>query len=187
MVVLSFTLVSLLAAIGTLAAPPNYPGPRHPEPHRPGRDQTFDPNTYVKQFAQCQAVDRSGAQPQNITLKLAYIDINPTAKKTLVMVHGWPSLWTTYRNQIAAFGSEYRLILPENRGFGSSEHPKDLYSSNAMFDVCFLAFLSTIPVAHGTRVSSSTTFNASWTMPVSPRASAWAMTLAPRCAGRLAC
>ncbi|KAF1988961.1 alpha/beta-hydrolase [Aulographum hederae CBS 113979] len=99
------------------------------------RAAPFDPNTYTKKFVTCPAVDRSGATPRPISLKLAYLDINPTAKKTLVMLHGWPSLWTTYRHQIQAYeNSEYRLIIPEHRGYGDSEHPADLQRSNAMFD-----------------------------------------------------
>jgi soluble epoxide hydrolase/lipid-phosphate phosphatase len=95
----------------------------------------FDPNTYTKKYVTCNAVQRNGTTTTPITLKLAYLDINPTAKKTLIMVHGWPSLWTTYRNQITGLGSQYRLILPENRGFGDSQHPADLYQSNTMPDV----------------------------------------------------
>lgn len=95
----------------------------------------FDPCTYKKSFAKCKAVDRSGASPVEVDLNLAYIDINPTAKKTIVMAHGWPSLWTTYRNQIQTLGKHYRLIIPENRGFGDSQHPKDLFNSNTMPDV----------------------------------------------------
>ncbi len=94
----------------------------------------WDPNSYKKSFASCAAVDRSGARPRNIRLKLAYLDLNRDKKKTLILVHGWPSLWTTYRHQITEF-SDYRLIVPEIRGYGDSEHPKDLYTSNAMFDV----------------------------------------------------
>jgi pimeloyl-ACP methyl ester carboxylesterase len=94
----------------------------------------WDPNNYKKSFASCSAVDRSGAQPRNIRLKLAYLDLNKNKKKTLILVHGWPSLWTTYRHQITEF-SDYRLIIPEIRGYGDSEHPKDLYTSNTMFDV----------------------------------------------------
>ncbi len=144
---------SLLAAQSALAAPAIV-----------SRDTPadFHPSSYQKQFVQCNAIDRSGSQPQNITLKLGYIDVNPTAKKTIVMLHGWPSLWTTYRNQvytksvlaerideltfalkIQEFGSEYRLIIPEHRGYGDSEHPKDLYSSNTMYDVS-----KTIQCAH---------------------------------------
>ena|ERR1700760_405446 len=97
----------------------------------------FDPWSYKKKFVTCNAVDRSGSQDRPIKLKLAYIDVNPTAKKTLLMVHGWPSLWTTYRHQIEAFGKEYRILLPEHRGYGDSEHPKDLFKSNSFPDVSF--------------------------------------------------
>jgi len=95
----------------------------------------FHPDSYHKKFVNCSAVDRSTNPPSPNHLNLAYIDVNPTAKKTLILVHGWPSMWTTYRNQIQALGSEYRLILPENRGFGDSEHPRDLNSSNSFIDV----------------------------------------------------
>jgi soluble epoxide hydrolase/lipid-phosphate phosphatase len=95
----------------------------------------FNPASYTKKYVTCNAVQRTASgQTTPIKLKLAYLDINPTAKKTLIMVHGWPSLWTTWRNQILGLAG-YRLILPENRGFGSSQHPADLYYSNTMPDV----------------------------------------------------
>lgn len=96
---------------------------------------TFNPYLYPKTFVTCPAVDRSDpANPKPTRLRLAYLDINPTAKKTLILVHGWPSLWTTYRNQITEFAKEYRIILPEHRGYGDSQHPADLESSNTMYD-----------------------------------------------------
>ncbi|KAF2400293.1 alpha/beta-hydrolase [Trichodelitschia bisporula] len=94
----------------------------------------FNPYQYTKKFADCAAVERDGPSPKSIKLKLAYLDINPTAKKTLVLVHGWPSLWTTYRNQITYFKRNYRLIIPEHRGYGDSQHPLGLNASNAMYD-----------------------------------------------------
>ncbi|KAE9962094.1 hypothetical protein BLS_000843 [Venturia inaequalis] len=99
----------------------------------------FNPYLYqpFKQYVKCPATDRSDpANPKPIPggLKLAYLDINPLAKKTLVLVHGWPSLWTTYREQIKFFGKDYRLIIPENRGFGDSEHPVNLNGSNTFND-----------------------------------------------------
>jgi soluble epoxide hydrolase/lipid-phosphate phosphatase len=99
--------------------------------------ELFNPYTYTKKFASCQGVERTSTPPEKIPLKLGYIDINPQAKKTLVLVHGWPSLWTTYREQIQHFGKDYRLILPELRGYGDSQHPRDLNSSNTMYDVSF--------------------------------------------------
>jgi soluble epoxide hydrolase/lipid-phosphate phosphatase len=100
----------------------------------------FNPFVYQQQklYVQCPATDRTDpAKPKPIVggLKLAYLDINPTAKKTLVLVHGWPSLWTTYREQIKYFGKDYRLIIPEHRGYGDSEHPKNLNGSNTFNDV----------------------------------------------------
>lgn len=95
----------------------------------------FDPSSYKKNFARCRAVDRGGLTPVNVDLKLAYLDINPTADKVIVMSHGWPSLWTTYRHQIQTLGRDYRLIIPEHRGYGDSEHPHDLFESNMMPDV----------------------------------------------------
>ena len=32
-----------------------------------------------------------------------YIDINPKAKKTILMVHGWPAVWSTWGYQIEEF------------------------------------------------------------------------------------
>ena len=32
-----------------------------------------------------------------------YIDINPTAQTTLLFVHGWPSIWSTWARQIEEF------------------------------------------------------------------------------------
>ncbi|KAK2768283.1 hypothetical protein FQN54_000136 [Arachnomyces sp. PD_36] len=95
----------------------------------------FNPYLYPKHHTTCPATDhRNTTHESPISLSLSYLDINPSAPKTLILLHGWPSLWTTYRNQIDAFGEEYRLLIPEHRGFGDSEHPQDLDGSNAMFD-----------------------------------------------------
>jgi soluble epoxide hydrolase/lipid-phosphate phosphatase len=95
----------------------------------------FNPYSYVPTTVQCPAVDRSGASPVAITLDLDYINLNRGAKKTIVMAHGWPSAWTTWRNQIVAFKEEYNIILPIFRGYGNSQAPADLFSSNTMQDV----------------------------------------------------
>lgn len=99
----------------------------------------FNPFLYQKHQTTCQATDhRNTTDETPISLSLSYLDINPQAEKTLILLHGWPSLWTTYRNQIERFGDEYRLLIPEHRGYGDSEHPEDLEASNTMFDVLSL-------------------------------------------------
>jgi len=123
---LSGLLVLLSSAIATpLVEPVSNIGPSN----------SFDPTAYNKTFVNCPAVERGRGAPRNTSLKLGYIDVNPSAKKTLVLAHGWPSLWTTYRHQITEFGKDYRLIIPEHRGYGDSEHPVNLNASNTMQDV----------------------------------------------------
>jgi soluble epoxide hydrolase/lipid-phosphate phosphatase len=119
----------------------------------------FNPNSYAKKFANCQAYERTSASPEKINLRLAYLDINPQAKKTLILVHGWPSLWTTYREQIAHFSKDYRLILPEHRGYGDSQHPRDLNSSNTFYDVS-VAIRNARGVNYTNKGSSSMTSSA---------------------------
>ena len=96
----------------------------------------FNPYSYVPTTVKCPAVDRSGVDPVAITLDLDYINLNREAKKTIVMAHGWPSAWITWRNQIVAFQEHYNIILPIFRGYGNSQAPEDLFSSNTMQDVC---------------------------------------------------
>ncbi|KAJ3513371.1 hypothetical protein NLJ89_g2992 [Agrocybe chaxingu] len=55
---------------------------------------TFNPRQYHKNNARCQAV-RRGPVEKVVDINLKYVDINPNASTTLLMVHGWPSLWRT--------------------------------------------------------------------------------------------
>jgi epoxide hydrolase 4 len=41
----------------------------------------------------------------------------------LVLVHGWPEFWGTWRPVMARLADRYRLIVPDLRGFGLSENP----------------------------------------------------------------
>jgi len=96
----------------------------------------FDPRAYTQQTASCPALDRSVSPPLSKTIDLKYVDINPpNAKKTLLLVHGWPSLWSTWSNQIQEFKDDYHLIVPDLRGFGLSGHPGDVQSSSQMEDI----------------------------------------------------
>ncbi|ETW84768.1 epoxide hydrolase [Heterobasidion irregulare TC 32-1] len=116
--------------------------------------EVFNPREYPKQVATCKAVNR--AEGKDVDIDLYYVDINPTAEKTLLMVHGWPSLWSSWKYQIEEFKHEYRLLIPDLRGFGSSTHPGDVKSSGNMEDmvsdmICLLEkaeVKSTICVGH---------------------------------------
>lgn len=85
-------------------------------------DIKFSPKSYPKQTATCKAINRAadklvdlhlrmsayrGSHRVAINLKLIYhldyVEVNPAAETTLLMVHGWPSLWSTWSNQIQEF------------------------------------------------------------------------------------
>lgn len=93
----------------------------------------FSPKSYPKSVATCPAINR--ATNETVELQLHYVDINPKAETTLIMVHGWPSLWSTWSNQILEFQDEYHMIAPDLRGFGASTHPGDVQSSGTMGDL----------------------------------------------------
>jgi len=94
----------------------------------------FNPLDFKKETAQCKAI-RRGEVDEVVDIDLKYVDINPKGKTTLVMVHGWPSLWSTWSNQIQEFKDDYRLIVVELRGFGESEHPGNPQLSGTIGDM----------------------------------------------------
>lgn len=92
----------------------------------------FDPTAYARSNATCKATKRD--TDHEVDISLSYIDINPTAETTLILVHGWPSIWSTWARQITEFEKDYHLIVPDLRGFGRSTHPDDVRSSGTLFD-----------------------------------------------------
>ncbi|KAF8806818.1 alpha/beta-hydrolase [Phlegmacium glaucopus] len=94
----------------------------------------FNPSNYAKSAARCIATKREPVQ-QDVHIELKYVEINLDAPTTLLMVHGWPSLWSTWSNQIEEFQHDYHLIIPDLRGFGGSTHPGDVRSSGTLGDM----------------------------------------------------
>ncbi len=82
---------------------------------------TFDPNAFHLQVATCPGINRAennktvdlhlGMFPQSLFTVLyfnscsaEYVDVgNPNANRTLLFVHGWPSLWASWKYQIQEF------------------------------------------------------------------------------------
>lgn len=93
----------------------------------------FNPRAYTIESTSCRAVDRTLKEEVNITID--YVDINPTAEKSIIMVHGWPSLWSSWGYQIEEFEDDYRIIAIDVRGFGGSTHPADVQSSSTLADI----------------------------------------------------
>ncbi|TFK66645.1 alpha/beta-hydrolase [Pluteus cervinus] len=91
--------------------------------------------------ATCKGMNR--AKRQEVDINLEYANINPEAKTAILMVHGWPSLWSSWSNQIKELEKDFHLIVPNLRGFGSSQHPGDIEASSSLSDyisdlVCIL-------------------------------------------------
>ena len=48
----------------------------------------------------------------------------------VIMVHGWPELWYSWRHQVPAVAAAgYRVVAPDVRGYGGSDkpHPVEAY------------------------------------------------------------
>jgi len=82
----------------------------------------------------CPGINR--AENKTVDLHLEYVDVgNQYAERTIVFLHGWPSLWASWKYQIDEFKSDYRLIVPSIRGYGASTHPGDVQTSGSMPDL----------------------------------------------------
>ena len=54
----------------------------------------------------------------------------------VVLVHGWPESWYSWRHQIAALaGAGYRVAAPDVRGYGGSDKP-DAIEAYAIKEMC---------------------------------------------------
>ncbi|KII83408.1 hypothetical protein PLICRDRAFT_47292 [Plicaturopsis crispa FD-325 SS-3] len=103
----------------------------------------FNPRTAPKSVATCPALNR--ALNKSVDIRIQYYDVNPSAPQTLLLVHGWPSLASSWARQIDEFSpreidgvespTTYRVLAPDMRGFGGSTHPGDVNASNTMGDL----------------------------------------------------
>ena len=47
----------------------------------------------------------------------------------VLLLHGWPEFWYSWRNQLPVLGGSYRAIAPDMRGFGYSDKPLSGYDT----------------------------------------------------------
>ncbi len=66
----------------------------------------------------------------------------PADGRPVVLCHGFPELWYSWRHQLGALGDAgYRAFAPDLRGYGGSSHPRDVaaYGSDQLTaDLCGL-------------------------------------------------
>ncbi|GAA4825256.1 alpha/beta fold hydrolase [Algivirga pacifica] len=59
-------------------------------------------------------------------LKMAYLDLNPTGEKIILLLHGEPNYSLVYRNIAPNLCKKgYRVIVPDLIGFGNSSKPQN--------------------------------------------------------------
>jgi pimeloyl-ACP methyl ester carboxylesterase len=46
----------------------------------------------------------------------------------VVLVHGWPELWYSWRHQLPALAAGYHTVAPDMRGFGETDAPEEIES-----------------------------------------------------------
>lgn len=46
----------------------------------------------------------------------------------LILLHGWPQHWWSWRRLIPRLAEDYRVLVPDLRGWGWSEAPRDTYA-----------------------------------------------------------
>ncbi|OQR84986.1 epoxide hydrolase [Achlya hypogyna] len=56
-------------------------------------------------------------------LRLHYVDVGPCDGIPLLLLHGWPDLWWGWRHQIQYLRQTYRVIVPDQPGFGATTSP----------------------------------------------------------------
>ena len=58
----------------------------------------------------------------------------------VILLHGWPEFWYSWRKQIPVLGERFEVIVPDMRGFGYSDKPHTGYDTRtAASDIYALA------------------------------------------------
>ena len=58
-------------------------------------------------------------------VRLRYASAGPTDGPLVLLVHGWPELWFSWRHQLLALGAAgFRAVAPDCRGYGGSDAPE---------------------------------------------------------------
>jgi pimeloyl-ACP methyl ester carboxylesterase len=61
------------------------------------------------------------------------------ARPAVILLHGFPESHRTWRNLVPLLADDYRLIMPDQRGFAASDQPQDVedYATDTLIDDIF--------------------------------------------------
>jgi pimeloyl-ACP methyl ester carboxylesterase len=86
---------------------------RNPKPNVEGETEAFGDVVVTHHFTEA-----AGAV---IPIRWHYVDAGPAGAETIVFLHGNPESWHSWHPQLEAFGSRYRCIAPDLKGYGQGE------------------------------------------------------------------
>lgn len=81
------------------------------------------------------------ADAQIGAVKLHYAIAGEGGEKLVVLLHGFPEFWYSWRHQLAALSDEYTVVAPDLRGYNLSDKPErveDYQLDKLVDDVCGL-------------------------------------------------
>ncbi|XP_055628634.1 epoxide hydrolase 3-like [Toxorhynchites rutilus septentrionalis] len=59
-------------------------------------------------------------------VKLHYVENGDSSKPLMLLVHGFPEFWFSWRHQLNEFAKDYWVIAVDMRGYGDSDKPEGL-------------------------------------------------------------
>ena len=57
-------------------------------------------------------------------VKIHYASLGPKSKPLIVMIHGFPDFWYSWRDQMEALSKDYQVVAIDQRGYNLSDKPK---------------------------------------------------------------
>ncbi|XP_014239478.1 epoxide hydrolase 4-like isoform X2 [Cimex lectularius] len=72
-------------------------------------------------------------------VKLHYVDAGPKSKPLLILLHGFPDCWISWRYQIPELAGHFRVVALDLKGFGDSDKPESTYNyqiTNIIEEIC---------------------------------------------------
>ncbi|WP_025898889.1 alpha/beta fold hydrolase [Sneathiella glossodoripedis] len=70
------------------------------------------------------------------TINLHYAETGADNKELIILLHGFPEFWFTWRKQLPVLGEKYHAVAPDMRGYNLSDRPEgvEAYRINQLID-----------------------------------------------------
>jgi len=62
----------------------------------------------------------------NGTIRLHYVEAGDPNRPLLLLLHGFPEFWYSWRHQLREFQNDYHVVAVDLRGYGESSKPKSI-------------------------------------------------------------